>query len=272
MIARTAGADFRRLRNRDRRRPTRRTYVELLKAVRRAMAQALSLRGPAYPAGLGCPFPTRRGVERPKCDWKSPCIMTRGCTNRSDAAGEPRRPPLATPGCGSASRVSVESRAVAPRVRQFGSVAPISGFAGRLSLRTLREARQLQTDDKRSPAAVAEPRLASHPQSAQSRSARPCVPSATRGPVRLRPSHRSHARDGPKAGMRSSHDPVLRRDVKATAGRAPHSTHKPRVGSSRVTPRILSPAASAQSVDHHPSCQPIRVSLPHNPTGAPISL
>jgi hypothetical protein len=23
-----------------------------------------------------------------------------------------------------------------------------------------------------------------------------------------------------------------------------------------VTPRILSPAASAQSVDHHPSCQP----------------
>jgi len=114
------------------------------------------------------------------------------------------------------------------------------------------EARQLQADDKRSPAAVAEPRLASHPQSAQSRSARPCVPPATRGPVRLRPSHRSHAHDGPKAGRRSSHDPVLRRDVKATAGRAPHSTHKPRVGSSRVTPRILSPAASAQSVDHAP--------------------
>ncbi len=41
---------------------------------------------------------------------------------------------------------------------------------------------------------------------------------ATQGPSRLRPSHQSHARDGPRtAGRRSSHSSVCSQDVKAVA-------------------------------------------------------
>src|SRR5215207_2213379 len=64
-----------------------------------------------------------------------------------------------------------------------------------------REARQLEADDNLTPAEVAGPQLASQPLPVRSRHALPrqCVLSATRGPSRLQPSHRSHARDGPKS-------------------------------------------------------------------------
>ena len=64
-----------------------------------------------------------------------------------------------------------------------------------------REARQLEAADNLTPAEVAGPQLASQPLPVRSRHALPrqCVLSATRGPSRLQPSHRSHARDGPKS-------------------------------------------------------------------------
>jgi transposase len=59
--------------------------------------------------------------------------------------------------------------------------------------------RQVEADDNLSLADAAEPRLASHPLPVRSRWAppRPRVVPATRGPLLLPPSHRSHARDGP---------------------------------------------------------------------------
>jgi hypothetical protein len=61
------------------------------------------------------------------------------------------------------------------------------------------ERRELEADDNSSLADAVEPRLASHPLPERSCSALPRVLPATRGPLRLRPSHRSHARDGPKS-------------------------------------------------------------------------
>jgi transposase len=63
-----------------------------------------------------------------------------------------------------------------------------------------REDRQVEADDNLTPADVAGPQLASRPLPVRSRQALPrqCALPATRGPSRLQPSHRSHARDGPK--------------------------------------------------------------------------
>jgi hypothetical protein len=58
------------------------------------------------------------------------------------------------------------------------------------------EARQLEADGNVSPADAPQPRLAPHPLPVRSRTARPCLLRATRRPLRLQPSHRSHARDG----------------------------------------------------------------------------
>jgi transposase len=67
-------------------------------------------------------------------------------------------------------------------------------------------------------AAAAEPRSASHPVPVRSGSARPRVLHTTRGPVRLQPSHRAHARDRPgRAGRRSSHTPVLSQTIETLA-------------------------------------------------------
>lgn len=60
------------------------------------------------------------------------------------------------------------------------------------------EARQLEADGNVSPADAPRPRLAPHPLPVRSRTARPCLLPATRQPLRLQPSHRSHARDGPQ--------------------------------------------------------------------------
>ena len=69
---------------------------------------------------------------------------------------------------------------------------------------------QGEADDSLSPVDAAEPRHAYQPQSAQSRSALPLALPAARAPLRLQPSHRSHARDGPPgAGPPSSHRRML---------------------------------------------------------------
>ncbi len=103
------------------------------------------------------------------------------------------------------------------------------------------EARQSEADGNLSPADAPQPRLAPHPLSAQSRSARLSILPATRRPLRLQPSHRSHARDGPqRAGRRSPHSGLLRLDTKTIADRAPWP-HQPRVESPREASRIFSP-------------------------------
>jgi hypothetical protein len=85
-----------------------------------------------------------------------------------------------------------------------------------------REARRVEADDTRCPAAAAEPRLASRPLPVRRRSARSSVLPTTHSSLGPPPSHRSHARDGPARGSpRPPHNPVLKRDVKATADRGP---------------------------------------------------
>jgi hypothetical protein len=80
--------------------------------------------------------------------------------------------------------------------------------------------RQVEAGDDFSPADVVEPRSASHPVWSRSSPPRPRGLHATRGPSRLPPSHRSHARDGPqRTGPPSSHIQVLRRDVTAIPSR-----------------------------------------------------
>jgi hypothetical protein len=98
----------------------------------------------------------------------------------------------------------------------------------------------VEADDKLFRADADELRLASHPLPVRSRSAPPRqrVLAATRAPLRPAPSHRSHARDGPPRGSTPSpHDPVLKRDVKATADRVPRP-RQPRAGSPRQAARI----------------------------------
>jgi hypothetical protein len=59
---------------------------------------------------------------------------------------------------------------------------------------------QVEADCNLSSAEPGQRRLASHPPPERSRSAFPRVAPATRGPLRLQPAHRWHARDGPKSG------------------------------------------------------------------------
>jgi hypothetical protein len=136
-----------------------------------------------------------------------------------------------------------------------GDAAEPSGLA------EAREARELEADRDKLPSAVAaEPRMASHPLSVRSRSARPRQPllSAPRAPPRLPPAHRSHARDGPQGPALVA---VPARG-QAIAGR-PASGPTGRVESLRVASRIFSPAALAHANDTTPQASPTRVSLPH---------
>jgi transposase len=120
-------------------------------------------------------------------------------------------------------------------------------------------ARQLEADCDLSSAEAGQPRLASFPPPERSRSAFPRVVPATRGPLRLQPAHRWHARDGPpRAGRRTSHSPALRRDVKvvsvaprvranhriAPLARAPWDLQPRHVGASE---RPLSPEPPART-------------------------
>jgi len=62
-----------------------------------------------------------------------------------------------------------------------------------------RPAPLVEADDEGSPVAAAQHRLPSHPLTMPRSSARPCILPPTRTPLRLPPSHRSHARDGPNS-------------------------------------------------------------------------
>ncbi len=66
--------------------------------------------------------------------------------------------------------------------------------------------------------AAAETRSDSHPLTVRSSSARPRVLHTTRGPLRLQPSHRAHARDRPgRAGRRSPYSPDLSLTIETLA-------------------------------------------------------
>jgi transposase len=130
------------------------------------------------------------------------------------------------------------------------------------------EARQLEGDGNLSPADAPQPHLAPHPLSARSRSAPPCLLPATRRPLRLQPSHRSHARDGPhmRAGARPTAEcsgTTPKPSPIAPRGRTNHASNPLEAS------RIFSPAASAQPIDHQPEHASLnRVSLPHTCSNA----
>ncbi len=116
---------------------------------------------------------------------------------------------------------------------------------------------QGEADGSLSPDDAAESRHAYQPKSAQSRSALPLALPATRAPLRLQPSHRSHARDGPPgAGPRSSHRRMLSGQGKGHRRSRPAYAHQPRGPTPRLTPTPLSPAASAQPIDHNAGRHP----------------
>jgi hypothetical protein len=86
-------------------------------------------------------------------------------------------------------------------------------------------ARQVEADDRRCPAAAAESRLASHRLPVRSHSAPPCVlPRLEVRRVRRYRIDRMLATDPRSRPARPTY-PVLRRDVTATAGRAPVGTN-----------------------------------------------
>jgi hypothetical protein len=119
-----------------------------------------------------------------------------------------------------------------------------------------REARQVEADDNVATEVVG-PQLASQPLPVRSRQALPrqWVLPATRRPSRLQPSHRSHARDGPKS--RSAACPTTKcsgTSVRTHRRSHPATRAKHRVGPPRQSPRILSAARCNRSTTV-PSCQ-----------------
>ena len=104
---------------------------------------------------------------------------------------------------------------------------------------TEREAGQVEANDNLTAADVAGPQLASQPLPVRSRQALPrqCVLPATRGPSRLQPSHRSHARDGPKSKSAACPTTKCSR-AKVIVARIPRPRQH-RVGLPRQPPRIL---------------------------------
>jgi transposase len=119
-----------------------------------------------------------------------------------------------------------------------------------------REARQVEADDNVATEVVG-PQLASQPLPVRSCQALPrqWVLPATRRPSRLQPSHRSHARDGPKS--RSAACPTTKcsgTSVRTHRRSHPATRAKHRVGPPRQSPRILSAARCNRSTTV-PSCQ-----------------
>jgi hypothetical protein len=90
-----------------------------------------------------------------------------------------------------------------------------------------------------------------------SRPPRPHGLPGTPGPLRLSPSYRSYARDGPKERARAR--PTARRQSHPVPAcvRGP-----PRIGSRREAARIFSSATSAQPIDHQPELHPEPSFLP----------
>src|SRR6266508_3254157 len=114
-----------------------------------------------------------------------------------------------------------------------------------------REARQVEADDNPTPADVAGPQPVSQPLPVSSRQALPrqCVLPATRGPSHLQPSHRSHARDGPRASRAACPTTKcsganVRSHRRSRPASAPTTGRRP-----QQPPRILAPTASARPID-----------------------
>jgi hypothetical protein len=123
--------------------------------------------------------------------------------------------------------------------------------------------RQVEAGDHFSPADAVQPRSASHPVWSRSVPPRLRGVPATRWPLQLPPSHRPHARDGPKVQARAR---TLAKCSGATSkpSRPVPRSCQPRIGSPRESARIFSPATSAQPINHQPELpRPNRVSLPH---------
>jgi transposase len=129
--------------------------------------------------------------------------------------------------------------------------------------------RQVEADDHFSPADAVEPRSASHQVWNRSAPPKPCGLRATRGPLRLPPSHRSHARDGPKEQARTQ--PTAKcsgapSKPSRPGPRSPPTTHRiPSRGCEDLQPRDVG------ATDRPPAraARPNRVSLPHTARSLP---
>jgi hypothetical protein len=116
-----------------------------------------------------------------------------------------------------------------------------------------REPREVEADDNLSLADAVEPRVGSHPLPERSCSALPRVLPPARGPLRLRPSHRSHARDGPQAQAGARLTTKCSGATSKPSRLAPRPDQSPaqiREGASQDLPPR--PEASTQQTDHHP--------------------
>jgi hypothetical protein len=105
-------------------------------------------------------------------------------------------------------------------------------------------ARQVEADCDLSSAKAGQPRLASHPQAERRRSASPPVAPATGRPMRQRPAHWWHARDGPGERSELEPQPSAQSRRQSHVRRAPRPRQPPDC-TPREVPRIFSPAASA---------------------------
>jgi hypothetical protein len=119
----------------------------------------------------------------------------------------------------------------------------------------------VEADDEGSRAAAARPRLPAHPLPMPGGSARPRVRPPTRAPLRLQPSHRSHACDGPSESATLLRPPRAERDMKShrrsRRASTPTAHRIPRQGST-----ILAPLRRVGGADQRLQGQN-RVSLPH---------
>jgi hypothetical protein len=117
--------------------------------------------------------------------------------------------------------------------------------------------RHVEAGDDFFPADAVEPCSASHPVWSRSAAPRPRGLHATPGPLRLPPSHRSHARDGPqRAGPRARLQPSAR-----ARARRQSIPSRPAFAANRVSdpgrlPRIFSPRRRRNRSTTSPSCTP----------------
>jgi hypothetical protein len=123
--------------------------------------------------------------------------------------------------------------------------------------------RKIEAADHFSAAGAVELRSASHPASNHLAPPRPRVSPRPEVPLRLPPSHRSHARDGPqRAGPRSSH-------TKCSGATSKPSRPVPRFAANHASDPLARPRGSSaprrrrNRSTSSPSRTPTRVSLPH---------
>jgi len=124
-------------------------------------------------------------------------------------------------------------------------------------------ARWVEADDEGSSAAAGRPRLPSQQLPMPSRPARPRIRPPTRAPLRLQPSHRSHARDGPESRRALHPRPIaqVRRPKPPSVARYVHTTTHRSLG--RL--QDLRPAASTEQINR---CKPEPSFFTPQPTGS----